>query len=227
MQTLQEKPETVSEGKVDPKRKIGRPPGSNNKQPVSDKKSVGVAKPKRKQLTIVEKIDKRKGNTRRKETVLKPFVAKVAKRKYTKRMVSKKTVKKAVKAVKTKRKYTKKDVITSGVLTENAQVQETFLGHDGGHLTFFIKLQFLHSSQQFGGVWFDQNPVMAAIFIDRICTVFGVKSWEELKGFSCQAEHDGQRVYSIKHIIGGQELNVDELLKSYGAADQIKRLNTA
>lgn len=99
---------------------------------------------------------------------------------------------------------------------KNAKIISTMLGtEDYGILTCYITLDYGDSGcQGFGGYSLD-NPVKdpngkhmgregtayGMKFIQRILTVVGVNTWEDLKGQHCRVEGSFDKIERIGHLI--------------------------
>lgn len=103
----------------------------------------------------------------------------------------------------------------SDIVTENALIEDTFLGiEDHGMTTFILYLNYGGTCQGAGYYSLGNEKKFGSCkIIRRILEVVGVGKWEALKGKHIRAKHDYNKVYAIGHIIEDKWLDFQEFFE--------------
>jgi len=97
---------------------------------------------------------------------------------------------------------------------ENARISAASLGYEyHGIFTSYLMLDYLGSGQAFGG--FVLGDEITHLWITHILKIVGVKEWSDLIGNFVQVDHDWDRVYQIRNILGGDWFNPEEEFKKH------------
>ena len=104
----------------------------------------------------------------------------------------------------------------------NARITSTMLGiEDHGIFTAVVQLEGNGWSQGFGtycyGAALKASPAqaMSALrFIQEVCRIAGVDSWEKLPGKYVRMEFDNCKVYRIGSILGDDWFDTEERIAS-------------
>lgn len=84
---------------------------------------------------------------------------------------------------------------------ENGRIEATHLGPEGhGILTAVLTVAYPGGQQTFGG--YDlRGERRCAEFVQGVLNVFGVDSWERVKGQYVRTRVEGGRIVAIGHIV--------------------------